>query len=151
VPTTSIWSTQDDLIMPSSATSASAMMFQYNLQFASNFAVQSVCSSYSTTSPPSGNLPFFTSAVYTHIGLLIHPLTYALMKDAILHGGLASLSRITNIQSLCTQNNYYDPAYQTVTAAACAPSYLSALAGCLGSSSLFPTVAAEPTLSAYAT
>jgi hypothetical protein len=42
VPTTSIWSTQDEIIMPNSATSASAMMFPYNLLPAANFAVQSV-------------------------------------------------------------------------------------------------------------
>jgi hypothetical protein len=136
--------------MPNSATSASAMMFPYNFQPAANFAVQSVCSVYGTSAPPTGHLPAFAATVYTHVGLLIHPLTYALVKDAIQHGGIASLSRITNAQSLCTQNNYYDPAYQVGTAAACAPSSLGALAGCLASSSLFTNVPAEPTLKPYA-
>jgi hypothetical protein len=150
VPTTSIWSTQDDLIMPNSATSASAMIFPYNLQPVANFAVQSVCSVFGTTAPPSGHLPFFTSAVYTHVGLLVHPLTYALLKDAVTHGGIADLTRIVNLQSLCTQNDYYDPAYQNNNAAACAPSSVEALASCLGAASLYPSASAEPTLRPYA-
>jgi hypothetical protein len=126
------------------------MMFPYNLQPAANFAVQSVCSAFGTSAPPSGHLPWFAPVVYNHIGLMLHPLTYPLIKDAITHGGIASAARISNLQSLCTQNNYYDPAYQNNAVADCAPSYLGALAGCLSSASLFPNVPAEPTLKPYA-
>lgn len=145
VPTTSIWSQQDQIIFPNGPDSSASEWMSDNLgNGAANFEVISECRKFFGFSTPQGYGP-----KYGHIELLTHPLTYALIKDALTHDGPADISRIANRQTLCTQDSPIDT--RMPPAATTAASSLYSLAKCLGSSSIFATAVAEPSVKAYAT
>jgi hypothetical protein len=95
VPTTSFYSGFfDEVVEPQQGTSASAYMNDARGVGVSNNEVQIVC---------AGRLG---AGFYGHAGVLAHPLTYALIVDALTHTGPGSLSRI-NVASVC--NNIVAP------------------------------------------
>ena len=86
VPTTNIYSSIfDEIVEPQTGTTASAY-----LPGASNNELQTLCPGL-----PAGSF-------YTHEGVLYNPVTFALVQDALQHGGQAQASRV-NLAQLCPQ------------------------------------------------
>jgi hypothetical protein len=95
VPTTSFYSGFfDEIVEPQQGTGASAFMNTANGVAATNHEVQRVCSGQ-----PGGGF-------YGHAQMLAHPLTYALIVDALTHDGPGDLNRI-DVKSVC--NNLIAP------------------------------------------
>lgn len=95
VPTTSFYSGFfDEVVEPQQGTIASAYMNDARGVGASNNEVQTVC---------AGRLG---GGFYDHAGVLAHPLTYALIVDALTNSGPGSLDRI-DVASVC--NNIVAP------------------------------------------
>jgi hypothetical protein len=95
VPTTSFYSGFfDEIVEPQQGTAASAYINPGPNAAVSNNEVQIVC---------AGKLG---GTFYGHAGVLFHPLTYALIVDALKNDGPGSLSRI-DVNSVC--NNYAAP------------------------------------------
>jgi hypothetical protein len=95
VPTTSFYSGFfDEVVEPQQGTSASAYMNDANNVGVSNYEVQRVC---------AGRLG---GGFYGHADMLAHPLTYALIVDALTHTGPGNLGRI-DVASVC--NNIIAP------------------------------------------
>jgi hypothetical protein len=88
VPTTSIYSATDEIVQPQTGTGASAYINDARSVGVSNSEVQSVCNG-----KPAGG-------VYTHEGVLYHPLAYALAVDALTHAGPGQTSRL-DLNSIC--------------------------------------------------
>jgi hypothetical protein len=89
VPTTSFYSGFfDEIVEPQQGTGASAFMNTANGVAATNHEVQRVCSGQ-----PGGGF-------YGHAQMLAHPLTYALIVDALTHDGPGDLNRI-DVKSVC--------------------------------------------------
>lgn len=93
VPTTTIYSSHDQIISPQSGTDASGYLGDANGVKVTNNEVQLVC-----PNQPAGS-------DYTHEGILFNPLTHALIKDALKNGGPGNMSRIG--YGLCA--DYADP------------------------------------------
>ncbi|KAH7406625.1 hypothetical protein DE146DRAFT_607581 [Phaeosphaeria sp. MPI-PUGE-AT-0046c] len=90
VPTTSFYSGFfDEVVEPQQGTIASAFMNDARGVGASNHEVQRVC---------AGRLG---GGFYGHASVLAHPLTYALIVDALNNSGPGSLSRI-DVDSVCS-------------------------------------------------
>ncbi|KAL9084471.1 MAG: hypothetical protein Q9159_005233 [Coniocarpon cinnabarinum] len=84
VPTTNIYSSFfDEIVQPQTGTQASAF-----LQGASNNELQTLCPGL-----PAGSF-------YTHEGVLYNPVTFGLVKDALVNGGPAQAGRI-GLDALC--------------------------------------------------
>lgn len=95
VPTTTFYSGFfDEIVEPQQGTGASAFINDARNVGVSNNEVQKVCAGQ-----PGGSF-------YGHAGVLFHPLTYALIVDALTHDGPGSLSRI-DVKSVCS--NYAAP------------------------------------------
>jgi hypothetical protein len=95
VPTTSFFSGFfDEVVEPQQGTLASAYVNAGPNAPVSNIEVQKVC---------AGKLG---GTFYGHAGVLFHPLTYALVVDALKNNGPGSLSRI-DVDSVC--NSYTAP------------------------------------------
>jgi hypothetical protein len=89
VPTTSFYSGFfDEIVEPQQGTAASAYINAGPNAAVSNHEVQKVC---------AGKLG---GGFYGHAGVLAHPLTYALIVDALKNDGPGSLSRI-DVNSVC--------------------------------------------------
>ncbi|KAL4963544.1 putative lipase [Aspergillus stella-maris] len=82
VPTTTVYSTFDEIVQPQSGPNASAILDDNGKVGVSNNHAQTVCANQ-----PAGGL-------YTHEGMLYNPLTWALAADALRHGGPGNVSRI---------------------------------------------------------
>lgn len=154
VPTTSIWSNQDEVVSPNDGSNASEKLGFFSPT--NNFVaveVQDVCNQFAGASnyPSSGGSKF----TYTHVGLLLHPIVYAVFKSAVQNNGVTSydFNFLQNvIKPLCQQSLSYDPAYASSPSAIAAPSSLVSLASCSASAGYYtPTVKAEPPLKCYAT
>jgi hypothetical protein len=95
VPTTTFYSGFfDEIVEPQQGTAASAFINSSPGISVSNNEVQKVC---------AGRLG---GTFYGHAGVLFHPLTYALIVDALQNDGPGSLNRI-NVNSVC--NSYAAP------------------------------------------
>jgi hypothetical protein len=89
-PTTSLFSSTDEIVQPQSGTNASAYIKDVRGVGVSNNELQVVCAGY---------LP----GVYaTHEGMLYNALSYALAVDALTHPGPGRTSRI-NLRSVCNE------------------------------------------------
>ncbi|KAK2025272.1 alpha/beta-hydrolase [Colletotrichum zoysiae] len=82
VPTTSIFSSADQIVQPQSGSKASALINDARGAEASNIEVRAAC-----PNTPAG-------ASVTHEGLLYNALAFALLKDALAHEGPGRLERI---------------------------------------------------------
>jgi hypothetical protein len=90
VPTTTIYSTFDEIVQPIPGPHASAILGDERRVGVTNVHLQSACA----TMPAGG--------VYTHEGVLYNPLAWALAIDAITHDGPANLSRV-DLERVCQQ------------------------------------------------
>ena len=93
VPTTTVYSSHDQIISPQSGTNASGYMLDARGVGVTNNEVQLVC-----PEQPAGS-------AYTHEGILFNPLTHALIKDALENDGPGKMSRVG--YGLCA--DYADP------------------------------------------
>ncbi|KAF1831289.1 lipase B precursor [Decorospora gaudefroyi] len=91
VPTTTFYSAFfDEIVQPQYGTVASSLIRDARNVGVSNNEVQSVC---------AGRLG---GTFYGHAGVLFHPLTYALVVDALQHEGPGRLERI-DVPSVCSE------------------------------------------------
>lgn len=91
VPTTSVYSGFfDEVVQPQSGTGASAFLQQNPSGSVTNNEVQIICP---VGSPGAG--------FYGHVTTLYHPLTYALVVDALTHDGPGLVSRL-DVASVCS-------------------------------------------------
>ena len=82
VPTTSVYSSSDQIIQPQSGHGASGFISDSRNVGVSNYEIQTVCAGQ-----PGGSH-------YTHEGVLFSPLAYALIKDALTNPGPGDTSRL---------------------------------------------------------
>lgn len=90
VPTTTIYSSTDQIVQPQSGVNASAYMLDARNVGVSNNELQTVCAAQ-----PAGG-------VYTHEGVLYNSLAWALVIDALNNPGPANPARM-NLVSVCGQ------------------------------------------------
>ncbi|KAI1329820.1 alpha/beta-hydrolase [Xylariaceae sp. FL0255] len=90
VPTTTIYSSFDEIVQPQQGVSASAIINDAHHVGVSNNQVQIMCPSGS----PAGGF-------YTHESMLTNPLAFALIEDALTHPGPGTTSRL-NLDSVCS-------------------------------------------------
>ncbi|KAH7064885.1 lipase B precursor [Macrophomina phaseolina] len=89
VPTTSLYSGfLDEIVQPQSGTAASAFVGDARGVGVTNAEVQVVCRGM-----PAGGF-------YTHESMLVHPLTYALIVDALTHEGPGKVERL-DLDTVC--------------------------------------------------
>jgi hypothetical protein len=88
VPTTVIYSATDEVVQPQTGDGASSPLNDERGVGVSNVLVQDVC--------PGQRAGGF----YTHEGILLNPIAYALARDALLHDGPGQVSRL-NLESIC--------------------------------------------------
>ena len=130
VPTTTIYSTNDELVQPQSGLNASGFLFN-----ASNNLVQELCSLL-----PAGS-------IYTHEGVLYNPLGYALTVDALTHDGHADASRmLRNHPGICLLSTSPGLTVKDVVSIEA-----TAVTSVLNMVTYFPKVFEEPPIKAYAT
>ncbi|KAF9783598.1 hypothetical protein IL306_008891 [Fusarium sp. DS 682] len=92
VPTTSLYSSfLDEIVQPQEGTGASAYLLDARNVGVTNAEVQKVC-----TGKPGGSF-------YTHEGMLVNPLSFALAKDALTHDGPGELSRL-DLGTICASS-----------------------------------------------
>lgn len=90
VPTTTVYSSFDEIVEPMSGANASAILADARGVGVTNVHLQTVCAGQ-----PAGG-------VYTHEGVLYNSLAWALAIDAITHEGPADLSRL-DLAQVCQQ------------------------------------------------
>lgn len=134
VPTTVLYSGFfDEIVEPQQGTGASAYLLDARGVGVTNTEVQLTC--------PGG----VAGSFYTHEGMLYNPITFALVQDALTHVGPGETSRI-KLPTLCTQ--YLATGLNLGNFLATENSVVIALLSLL----LYtPKLAAEPSISAYAT
>ncbi|KAL4811536.1 hypothetical protein BDV18DRAFT_156122 [Aspergillus unguis] len=88
VPTTTLYSTFDEIVQPQSGNNASAILKDVRGVGVTNNLAQTVCGSQ-----PAGG-------AYTHEGMLYSPLSWALAADALRHDGPGDVSRI-DVEKVC--------------------------------------------------
>lgn len=94
VPTTSFYSGRfDEVVQPQAGTNASAYIGDARGVGALNVQVEAVCG--------PGHFLLGGNSFYDHAGVLYHPLTYALIADALAHGDVGDLSRI-DVNDICS-------------------------------------------------
>ena len=89
VPTTTIYSSGDQIIRPQSGSGASGLLSDGRHVGVSNYEIQTVCAGQPGGSP------------YTHEGVLFSPLAMALIEDALTKPGPGSTSRL-DLQTVCS-------------------------------------------------
>jgi hypothetical protein len=82
VPTTTVYSITDQIVQPQVGTAASGYIRDARKVGVSNTELQGAC-----LAQPAG-------LVYTHEGVLINPVAYALVVDALLHEGPGNFARV---------------------------------------------------------
>lgn len=90
VPTTTVYSSFDEIVEPMSGSNASAILFDAREVGVTNNHVQSIC-----PGQPAGG-------VYSHEGVLYNPVAWALAVDALSHDGPGDPSRL-NLDQVCGQ------------------------------------------------
>ncbi|KAL1861914.1 hypothetical protein Plec18170_000738 [Paecilomyces lecythidis] len=90
VPTTTLYSTYDEIVQPMGDPFASAFLSDTRGVGVTNNHVQTIC-----PNQPAGG-------VYTHEGMLYNPVSWALVVDAISHDGPGDPSRL-NLDEICSQ------------------------------------------------
>ncbi|KAB8256509.1 ASST-domain-containing protein [Aspergillus pseudonomiae] len=90
VPTTTIYSSFDTVVMPMSGENASARLLDHSGVGVSNNHLQTICANKAA------------GGLYTHEGVLYNPLAWALTVDALRHDGPGNITRI-DIQKICEQ------------------------------------------------
>jgi len=90
VPTTTLYSSADEIVQPQDGTGASAYMLDARGVGVTNNQVQTICPGQ----PAGGN--------FTHEGMLYNPLSLALVQDALTHAGPGQVSRL-NLATVCAQ------------------------------------------------
>jgi pimeloyl-ACP methyl ester carboxylesterase len=88
VPTTTVYSTFDEIVQPQSGPNASAILSDSRGVGVTNNHLQTVCGG-----KPAGG-------IYTHEGVLYNPLTWALAVDALTHDGPGDPSRL-DLDEVC--------------------------------------------------
>lgn len=83
VPTTTVYSTFDEIVQPQQGTAASGFLNDARGRGVSNTFLQGACA----LQPASG--------LYLHEGVLYNPVAYALVVDALTHDGPGSFSRVS--------------------------------------------------------
>lgn len=89
VPTTVLYSSFDEIVVPQSGTGASAYMLDVRDVGVTNAETQEVC---------AGKI---AGGVYTHEGMLYNPLSWALAIDALTHDGPGDISRL-DLDTVCS-------------------------------------------------
>jgi hypothetical protein len=90
VPTTTLYSSADQVVQPQDGTGASAYMLDARGVGVTNNQIQTIC-----PGQPAGGS-------FTHEAMLYNPLSYALAVDALTHSGPGSVSRL-NLATVCAQ------------------------------------------------
>jgi hypothetical protein len=90
VPTTTIYSSSDSIVIPQLGTSASGYIQDARNVGVSNTEIQLVCAGKAAGGP------------FSHEGVLFNPVTYALAVDALTHSGPGQVSRL-NLTAICDQ------------------------------------------------
>jgi hypothetical protein len=90
VPTTTLYSSSDEIVQPQDGTGASAYLLDARGVGVTNNQVQTIC-----PGQPAGGS-------FTHEGMLYNPLSYALAVDALTHGGPGQVSRL-NLATICAE------------------------------------------------
>jgi hypothetical protein len=90
VPTTTVYSTFDEIVQPMFGSNASAILGDVRGVGVKNVHLQTECAG-----KPAGG-------VYTHEGVLYNPLAWAVAIDAITHDGPADLARV-DMENVCQQ------------------------------------------------
>ncbi|ORY67022.1 uncharacterized protein BCR38DRAFT_364153, partial [Pseudomassariella vexata] len=88
VPTTIIYSGTDNIVQPQSGEGASSPLMDNHGAGVSNVKIQDVC-----PRKPAGGF-------YTHEGVLMNPVAYALAKDALMHDGPGKVERL-ELDEIC--------------------------------------------------
>ncbi|KAL4880026.1 hypothetical protein BJY04DRAFT_219559 [Aspergillus karnatakaensis] len=132
VPTTTLYSTFDEIVQPMSGENASAILEDARGVGVTNNHVQTLCDSR-----PAGG-------VYTHEGMLYNPLSWALAVDALRHDGPGNISRI-DLEKVC--GNLIAPQLGVDELLGTEGLLLVALAEILAFS---PKVLEEPAIASYA-
>lgn len=89
VPTTTIYSSSDQIVQPQTGNGASGFISNTRQVGASNYEIQTICAGQ-----PGGSL-------YTHEGVLFSPLTLALIEDALKNPGPGMASRL-DLKTVCS-------------------------------------------------
>lgn len=107
VNSTSVWSITDEIVQPQYSPYASAAYFTRDLAGTPN--TQSTCPANVSLSVPYKNNQIQTicqgrpaGGIYSHQGVLYHPLTYALALDALTNDGPGDINRI-DLDTVCNQ------------------------------------------------
>ncbi|KAF9886012.1 hypothetical protein FE257_012068 [Aspergillus nanangensis] len=132
VPTTTIYSTFDEIVQPMIGDNASAIIRDIRGVGVTNNHLQSIC-----PGKPAGG-------VYTHEGTLYNPLAWALAIDAFTHDGPGQPDRV-NMEAACEQ--FLAPQLELDDILGTHGLLLVAVAGLLV---YMPKTTAEPKIAAYA-
>jgi len=105
VNSTSVWSITDEIVQPQYSPYASAAYFTEDLP--GTPSTQSTCSANASVPYTNNQIQtvcqdYPASGIYTHEGVLYHPLTYALALDALTNDGPGDISRI-DLDTVCNQ------------------------------------------------
>lgn len=134
VPTTTIYSGFfDEIVEPQQGTGASAYLNDARKVGVTNNEVQTVCAGEAA------------GTFYTHEGVLYNPLSFALLQDAMTHGGPGQISRLPSLSTTCSQ--YLTPGLDLGDLLVTENSILIAGLGVLVGQ---PRATAEPALKSYA-
>ena len=90
VPTTTLYSSADEVVQPQDGTGASAYLLDARGVGVTNNQVQTICPGQ----PAGGN--------FTHEGMLYNPVSYALAMDALTHSGPGQVSRL-DLATVCAE------------------------------------------------
>jgi hypothetical protein len=88
VPTTTIYSSTDEIVQPQDGTNASGYIEDPKAVGVSNNEIQALCPGIQ---------------VVLHEGILYNAVAWALIQDAITHPGPGKSSRLKNMKELCCQ------------------------------------------------
>lgn len=132
VPTTTVYSSFDEIVEPMSGDNASAILSDERNMGVTNNHLQTIC-----PGQPAGG-------VYTHEGVLYNPVAWALAIDALRHDGPGKTSRI-NVDEVCAQ--FLPPQLEVDDMLGTEGLLLVALAEILGYT---PEVTSEPPIKGYA-